>query len=179
MPEVWKDIEGFEGRYEVSDQGRVRSLDYMHTGIKTCLVPVDSKGYGRIFLYPTNGPRKKFSVHRLVAKAFLPNPENKPLINHKFGLKKDSRASQIEWVTHKENSDHAVKVLGIRQATGSYSPHAQAYLATSPEGIVLAVLGLKAFCDIKQLDRRAMLRVAKGQTRHHKGWKLSYREAAQ
>ena len=77
MEEIWKDIEGYEGLYQVSNMGRVRSLRnniILRQGI--------TNGYERVLLC-TNNIRKGYSVHRLVAMAFIPNPNNYPIVNHK------------------------------------------------------------------------------------------------
>lgn len=97
--EIWKDIEGFEGRYAVSSWGRVK-------GLHGILTPYENhKGYLKVGLL-RNGKRVKRRVHRLVAQAFIPNPENKPEINHIDGNKKNNSFSNLEWVTGEENREH-------------------------------------------------------------------------
>jgi len=95
--EHWKTIEKYP-QYEVSTMGRVRNI---RTGyiLKNYN---DGRGYLRVKL---NGANCR--VHILVAEAFVPNPENKPFVNHKRGKKHDTRASQLEWVTQSENMKHA------------------------------------------------------------------------
>lgn len=109
MNEVWKPIEGWEERYEVSNLGNVRSLNYRNTGKPRNLKPItDRKGYLMVGLC-RDGKMKWAKVHRLVAAAFIPNPENKPQVNHIHGDKADNRAVMLEWATDSENQKHAYK----------------------------------------------------------------------
>lgn len=112
--EVWKDIEGFDGQYQVSNTGRVASCKQQTKRIVTECIRL---GYRKVHL----SKGKKFllySVHRLMAQAFIPNPQNKPQINHINGIKSDNTLSNLEWCTNKENSIHAFR-LGLRKPNGS------------------------------------------------------------
>jgi hypothetical protein len=104
--EEWRDIEGYEGLYQVSNMGRVKSLNH---GKETIMKPKIEK-YIRITLTKTN-KRQIYYIHRLVAIAFIPNPENKPDINHIDGNKKYNYVENLEWVTPSENVRHSIDVL--------------------------------------------------------------------
>lgn len=115
--EIWKAIEGYEGRYEVSNYGRVKSLNYHRTGKEKVLKPaIDSNGYWRVGLYK-NSKRKFFSVHRLVAEAFLPNPQNLPEVNHKDENKANNRVENLEWCTAKYNSNYGTHIQRVIKKT--------------------------------------------------------------
>lgn len=100
--EIWKDIEGFEGKYQVSSWGRVRNAI-----TKRIIKPyTNTKGYLKVGIY--NGSEHfKFRVNRLVAKAFIPNPYNLPQVNHKDGNKANNSFTNLEWVTNSYNQIHA------------------------------------------------------------------------
>lgn len=107
MTELWRDIQGFEGLYQVSDQGKVRGLKRGHL-----LRPNRKRaGYMQVAL-SRDGICKFIDVHRLVALTFLPNPEKKPQVNHKNGRKDDNRLCNLEWTTNSENQRHRFDVLG-------------------------------------------------------------------
>ena len=104
--EVWKPIKGYEGLYEISNLGRVKSLNYRGTGKEKILKNIeDYKGYLEVCL-TKNGRHKIFRVHRLVAEAFIPNPENKPCVDHINTIKNDNRIENLRWVTNKENNNN-------------------------------------------------------------------------
>ena len=106
MNEIWKNIAGYEGLYEVSSFGRVRSLRFGKTKI---LKPgKNKKGYLRVSLCK-NGKQKTFFVHRLVAQAFLENPQNLPQINHKDENKQNNRLENLEWCSCDYNNNYGTR----------------------------------------------------------------------
>lgn len=107
--EIWKDIEGYEGKYQVSSLGRIKSADYLwgKRKMKGRVFALKNKTrYVNAALYKNN-VRKDCNVHRLVSLAFVPNPLGLKYVNHKNGIKTDNKAENLEWVTHQENIDHA------------------------------------------------------------------------
>ncbi len=118
MNEIWKPIEGTDGKYEVSNTGKVRCLNYKQTG-KTKELTASEKVGGYLQLrVKKNGNLKTVVVHRLVADAFIPNPDRKPEVNHIDGNKKNNSADNLEWVTRSENIKHAVNI-GLREKVAS------------------------------------------------------------
>lgn len=112
--EIWKDIEGYEGLYQVSNLGRVRSLDRIVKFSDGHSQPMKGKilvfgknhgGYWQVGLSKNSKSTRK-SVHRLVAETFIPNPNNYPCVNHKDEVKTNNRVDNLEWVTYKENTNY-------------------------------------------------------------------------
>ena len=110
--EIFKDIEEYEGLYKVSNSVRIISLPRVGT-IKTIRELKQHKNrYG--YMYVTlhkGGKAKRYSVHQLIAKAFIPNPDNLPQVNHKDGNKENNTISNLEWVSASENKLHSYRVL--------------------------------------------------------------------
>lgn len=108
MEEIWKDIYGYEGLYQVSNQGRIKSLpkkDGFYLTPERFLQGGISNNYRCVTLCK-NGKQKSFSIHRLVAKAFVPNPDNLPQINHKDENKLNNRYDNLEWCTSAYNVNY-------------------------------------------------------------------------
>ena len=118
--EIWKDAPGFPG-YQVSNAGRVRSFDRV-------LVPDSVKGYVRVRLY-RNGRVSRIYIHRLVAMAFVPNPDGLPQINHKNEIKTDNRPDNLEWCTAQYNNTYgtarnrAAKAKSKKDARDLFGSH--------------------------------------------------------
>ena len=113
MQEIWKDVFGYEGLYRISNQGKIISLKFNHSTVEREIKPFDNGGYLRVALYKDN-KKKKLLVHRLVADHFIDNPYKKPCVNHIDGNKTNNSVSNLEWVTHKENTNHAIET-GLRK----------------------------------------------------------------
>lgn len=120
MKEIWRGITGWENYY-ISNLGRIKSLKWDKKG-RIRKSSISNCGYLMIIL--RDKPRfKNVLIHRIVAQEFTPNPENKRCVNHINGDKNDNRASNLEWVTHKENVKHAVD-NGLNIFKGEDNPNA-------------------------------------------------------
>ena len=108
MKETWKDIDGLGGRYQVSNLGRIRSMpNRAHKSIIILSVPTNKNGYKQVCFYDGNIYVHKY-VHRLVAVAFIPNPNGLPEVNHKDGNKANNRIDNLEWCTSSWNKRHYI-----------------------------------------------------------------------
>ena len=121
--EIWKDIEGYENLYQVSNLGNVRSLNFRNIGrIQNLTLKIRKRdGYVCVNLYGVNGC-KTFPVHRLVAKAFISNPNKLPQVNHKDENKANNNADNLEWCTQKYNIQYSTN-LHPKRKSYSRKPH--------------------------------------------------------
>ena len=126
MKEIWKDVEGYEGIYQISNTGKVKSLE------RTCLIRNNSTrivkecilkpkitrlGYKEVTLYKDK-TKKNLRINRLVAIAFIPNPHNYPIVNHKDEDKLNNNESNLEWCTHKYNSNYGTSIDRLKNSEG-------------------------------------------------------------
>jgi hypothetical protein len=144
---VWKPVVGYEGLYEVSDNGKVFSLKN-----KILLKPFISVGYYSITLRK-NKQSKKIKIHRLVACAFLPNTENKKQVNHIDGNKKNNHVSNLEWCTASENNKHAWQ-YGLRKKTQNQINQAKSINSKMVIDLYTGIFydSLKEACNLNNLS---------------------------
>lgn len=178
MTEIWRAIDGTHGMMEVSSLGRVRSL--LRTDKTVLKYQHDSKGYQRVRV---TVQRKKmtFKVHREVAKAFIPNPENKPQVNHIDGNKDNNAVENLEWVTNQENAKHALKtglfdtvVAGAKRSNDARKCPIAGFDPQSGKRF--------DFESISEAERHFnshhISAVLKGRRKHVQGWKFAYIDTA-
>ena len=179
--ETWKPIEGTDSKYEVSNTGKVRSLNYLGHGNTREIKPWNNGGYRRVNLFVA-GEKKNFLLHRLVAEAFIPNPENKPEVNHKDGDKWNNAASNLEWTTRKENLKHAddtgLREESIRALRTHNSHKKKPIIATN------VITGEEIFFESIQKAQRTIgtkdiNRVLKGEQHKAKGYTYRYADAGE
>ena len=127
------------------------------------------KGYLRVYLYK-NGIRKAFSAHRLIATMFVPNPENKPEVNHKKGIKGDIRASQLEWTTTQENVRHRFDVLGQKQPSGADSKFSKPVEKLSLDGRILNTYPSTVAARKDGIDAKALHKCLHGKIESARGF---------
>lgn len=172
MNEIWKAIEGYEGYYEVSNYGRVRSftrvaVTYANGGTQVRQGKIrkgtidKTNGYSRLLLC-VNGNQKSFNIHRLVAIAFIPNPENKPHVNHKDGNKANNHVDNLEWATAAENSQHAIRT-GLTLNKGSDNGNAKPLVTCRGDEFGSAIEAAKHF---NMPNHRNISKVLKGFRKH-------------
>lgn len=141
MEEVWRDIKGYEGLYQVSNFGNVRGLDRIDCHgqfrkgkeIKQHIEKISRYKY---VAFSKNGITKKYKVHRLVAEAFIPNPENKSQVGHKDESRDNNKADNLEWVTQLENNNMPLrrKRMSVAFTGRTFSDKTKAKMSASQKG---------------------------------------------
>lgn len=164
--EVWKNIEGYEGLYQVSNMGRVKSLKQNKERILKQAVTND--GYLRVGLY-AGYKRKMFAVHRLVCQAFHENPDNKPEVNHIDEDKTNNNAVNLEWCTRKENVNHGSR----NERTGKAESKLVGQYTLDGELIKIWPSTIEAKRQAG-FDCGHISRVANGERKTHKGFVWKY-----
>ena len=179
--EIWKDVPGYVGLYQISNYGRVKSVfrneicgNMNRKRNEKILKPSLRKRYYFVSL-SKNGIKYNAVIHRLVAAAFIPNPENKPCIDHIDGDRANNHADNLRWVTVKENQNNPItksKWIGKKA-----KPHHEKAVEQIKNGIVVNV-----FVSIQEAARKgnfsatAICKVCKGKGNLHKGYKWRYKK---
>lgn len=165
--ERWASVEGYEGRYEVSSHGNVRSLNYKRTGQIRNLAPtVSGTGYLAVNLRDGLTSQTK-TVHRLVARAFVEGYEPQKDVNHKNGVKIDNHYQNLEWLTRAQNLSHARNILGNQKDR----PIVLTDLHTGRSSVFPT---RASACATLGLDGRGLRKVLKGELRKTGGYSASY-----
>lgn len=147
-----KTFEVFGVTYQIDENGNIPK----RKGVGFKVATKNPNGYLHQTFCVAGGKRADLSVHRLVAEAFVPNPEGLPEVNHKDKNKEHNHYSNLEWVTRQRNVEH---------------DKAEVYLFISPTGEEVQLYNLKKFCEKSGLITSCMYRVASGLRRSHKGWR--------
>ena len=172
MEESWKDIEGYEGLYQVSNKGNVKSLNYNKTKKEKILKPfINSNGYLQVILCK-NKTSKRFLVHRLVANAFLPNTNNYPCVNHKDECKTNNVVSNIEWCTYKYNTNYGscIKKMSESQINGKRSKAIGAFKG----GKLVFTFPSTKEAGRQGFNQGAVASCCRGEIKSHKGYIWRY-----
>lgn len=154
--EIWKN---FENNYAVSNKGNIRN----NTTNTILIGDKNNIGYRRI-----TTPNKRYFIHRLVAEMFIPNPDNKPVINHKDGNKLNNNVENLEWVTRSENDLHAYK-LNLRKAVNK-----RKVARLSEDNIILEIFN--SITEAEKLYGKNICEVCRGNREHANGYKWKYIE---
>lgn len=163
--EEWKDIEGYEGLYQISNQGRVKSLKFGREKIRKSIK--QKSGYFLVQLHD-NGKREHKLVHRLVAQAFIPNPQKLPEVNHKDEDKSNNSVENLEWCDRKYNANYGT--VTIR--------HSKRVVQIDPQtSDVVHEWASTAECGRNGYSSGAISECCNGKRKIHKGYVWKYLQA--
>lgn len=164
MNEVWKDVIGYEGLYQVSNLGRIKSFRDKD-GIKERILKyrkIGLKSTTNKYMGVSLGKNNDRYVHRLVAEAFIDNPENKKFVNHINGIKHDNRIENLKWCTKSENAIHAINTGLVNRGFGKDNPCAKKLIQKDLTGAIIKIW--EAIICVKEigLDPNIVISILKG-----------------
>ena len=188
--EIWKDIAGYEGSYIVSNYGRIASIKTECRNIRNGKVfirhfkpyvckqqlPNGRFNYYLITLTTVNGSRKTYPVHRLVAKTFLPNPNNFPCIDHIDDNPLNNRAENLQWCSYLTNNEkeHRKTLFSSKQKGRPKPNSVKKPIVALENGIVVRTYSSMWEATLEGYSSNCMLKVIRGQQKEHKGLKWMY-----
>lgn len=180
MQEIWKDIKGFEGLYQVSNMGKVKTFNWRNCHKIRFLNTFDTDGYLRVCL-TKDKKQHKVLLHRLIAEAFIPNPDNKEYINHIDGNKRNNSVSNLEWVTPKENVNHAIKyglrplICKVKRYKGKDNPISKPVIQKSLNGDFIKQWGCASeVTNILGIKARYIQSCCRGERKEYSGYVWEY-----
>ena len=170
MTEIYKDIKDLEGLYQVSNFGNIMSLNYRRTGRAKLLKPGKNKqGYLGVVLFKDGKP-KTFRVNRLVAEAFIPNPDNLTEVNHIDEDKTNNRVDNLEWKSHKGNCNHGTRNERVAKA------QSKRVLQFTLNGEFVREWSSTMECGRNGFRQSAVARCCRGEKPQYKGYIWRYKE---
>lgn len=190
VEDEWRNVVGYEGAYQVSNTGKVRSVDrlignrFVHGKI---LSDADSgKGYRYVNLRKNNKGKNLF-VHRLVAQAFIPNKEGMPEVNHKDEDKANNCVGNLEWCGHVYNNNYGTKIERMMNSKGwqvtlrkfkHKNAIPKAVVATNKDGVIFKFSSIKLAAKELSIDASAIVKCCKGKAHTAKGFTFKYADGA-
>ena len=169
--EIWKDIPGYEGLYQASILGRIRRLNYRNTGKYKILKPsIKTTGYLQVGLYK-NQHCKLYLVHRLIAKTFIPNPDNKLYINHIDENRTNNKVDNLEWCTMTENNNHGNRNKKARKTfRKNHGKRVGCFINNK------LIKMYYCLCDVKldNFSEPSVWKCCNGRRKKHKGYEWKY-----
>lgn len=171
--EIWRPVKGYEGLYEVSNLGRLKSLP--RKGTKGGIISAtysNSKHYAHVPL-TKDSRHKTVSLHRLVAEAFVENPSGKPQVNHKDGNKRNNSANNLEWTTGSENIRHAFR-MGLKDTKAANEARSRKVMQIADGKIVMKFQSIHDAEKFTGVANQNIIKVCQGKRRTAGGFKWSY-----
>lgn len=169
MNEVWKDIKGYEGLYQISDQGNVFSVKRN----KTLRPLINTYGYHFVNLH-RDGKQIASQIHRLVAEAFIPNPDNKPQVNHINENKADNRVCNLNWMTNKENMNWGTGKERSHQKQINHPNESKQIIQMDLNNNVIAIWPSMSEAERAGFSKGTIWNCCNGVQKTHKGYKWEY-----
>lgn len=182
MIEVWNYIKGYEGCYQVSNLGRIRSVERnvprgnhtLHVKERILIPGTDKDGY-KFVLLSLNGKQRPYKIHRLVASSFIENKNNLPIINHKNEIKSDNRALNLEWCNCKYNIRYGTAIR--RMIETQTKKFGKSVLAIDKNGNVINVFNSTRLAAREMgLDSSSIRRVCHGKNKTAGGYSWKYKK---